>query len=266
MTATLRISSTPALRPRMRTEAPDAARRGPFASPSGIDRRVRSRVAFLAQVPIFAVLSQEDLLDLAGICYPRTFRPGEVLCHEGDPANALYLIEAGQVKIVRDTPEGEEVIVHLLGPGECMGELALLDAGPRSATAQALDSVEALILPQEAFLALLERRPEVTRAVILALVGIVRRVTEQLQDLLILDVPARIAKTLLSLATRYGEPTTDGIRIRVRLTQEELAQMVGAARPTVTKELGGFRQRGILSLDREGFTLHEPEQLRQRIY
>jgi CRP/FNR family transcriptional regulator, cyclic AMP receptor protein len=220
----------------------------------------------LALVPIFASLSDGDRQALAETCRRRHFRLGQVLFHEGDPGSALYLLLSGQVKIVRESSEDGEIILHVCGPGECLGEMALLDGAPRSATAEALERVEALMLYREEFLALLDRRPTVARAMMGSLAERVRRLNEQLRDAARLDVAGRLAKTLLALANQHGQDTPEGIRITLRLTQAELAQMVGAARQTVTTQLSWFRDRGILSIGRNGITLHRPDLLGRRVY
>jgi CRP/FNR family transcriptional regulator/CRP/FNR family cyclic AMP-dependent transcriptional regulator len=211
-------------------------------------------------------LGERDLRALAETCRGRAYAAGEVLFEEGEAGSALYLLRSGQVKIVRETPSAETILLHVFGPGECLGEMALLDDKPRSATAVALEPVEALLIYREEFLALLERRPAVARAVMSFLADLVRRLNEQLQDAIFLDVPARVAKKLLELADEHGQSTPQGIRLTLRLTQGELAQMVGAARPTVNRQLQRFQKRGSLSVDLEGITLHRPEELQKRIY
>jgi CRP/FNR family transcriptional regulator, cyclic AMP receptor protein len=200
------------------------------------------------------------------VCRRRVFKRGEALFHEEDPGNALYIVQTGQVKIVRLAPDGEERILHLEGPGECLGELSLIDSAPRSAKAVALDRVEALVLYREEFLALLDRHPAVARAVMSGLAGMVRRLSEQVQDLTALDVPGRIAKKLLELADSHGQTTPDGVQISLPLTQQELADMIGATRVAVNQALSWFRGQGILTTDRQGITLRQPEKLRQRVY
>jgi CRP/FNR family transcriptional regulator/CRP/FNR family cyclic AMP-dependent transcriptional regulator len=220
----------------------------------------------LAQVPMFRSLEDHELQELAGACRPRTFKRGEVLFHEDDPSNVLYILRSGEVKLLLVADDGEETILHVVRTGECLGELSLVDAQPRSATAVALDRVEALALLREDFLALVERRPAVAHAVMIALAGMVRRLSAQVQDVMTLDVAARLAKKLLELAERHGEGTPEGIRIALRLKQQELAEMIGATRVSVNQHLGWFQEQGILSSDADGFILHKPEQLRRRIY
>jgi CRP/FNR family transcriptional regulator/CRP/FNR family cyclic AMP-dependent transcriptional regulator len=222
--------------------------------------------SLLSSVPFFASLGETELRALAAACRTRTFKRGEVLFHEGDPGSALYIVRSGQVKIMVMADNGEETILHIHGPGECLGELSLVDGAPRSAAAVALDRVEALVLYREEFLALLRQSPAAALAVMSGLAGMVRRLTAQVQDAAALDVPGRLAKKLLELAERHGQATPAGVRIALRLTQQELAQMVGATRVSINQHLGSFQERGLLSMDREGITLLQPEQLRKRVY
>jgi CRP/FNR family transcriptional regulator, cyclic AMP receptor protein len=225
-----------------------------------------ARASFLSQVVLFASLGERDRRAVMAACQDRTFKPGEVLFHEGDLGHALYILHSGRVKIVVVAPDGKETILHIYRPGQCFGELALLDGGPRSATVVALDRVEVLALYQEDFLALLERCPGMALAMIRRLTEMVRRLSKQVQDLASLDITARIAKKLLELADQHGEPTPHGICIALQLTQQDLAEMIGAARGRVNMCLSGFQERGILTIERERITLHKPEELRKRIY
>jgi CRP/FNR family cyclic AMP-dependent transcriptional regulator len=220
----------------------------------------------LARVSFFASLSAEGLRALEQACRRRTFKRGETLFYEEDPGSALYILQTGQVKIVRLAPDGEERILHLEGPGECLGELSLIDGAPRSAKAVALEAVEALVLYREEFLALVERHPAVARAVMSGLAEMVRRLSEQVQDLTALNVPGRIAKKLLELADSHGQATPEGVQIALKLSQQELAEMIGATRVAVNQALSWFRSQGILATDRQGITLLKPEKLRQRVY
>jgi CRP/FNR family transcriptional regulator, cyclic AMP receptor protein len=130
----------------------------------------------------------------------------------------------------------------------------------------ALEKVEALVLYREAFLALVQRYPPVALAVMSGLAKMVRRLSEEVQDRTALDVPGRVAKKLLELAESHGETTPAGVQIRVKLSQQELAEMIGATRVAVNQALSWFRGQGILSTEREGLVIHQPERLRQRVY
>jgi CRP/FNR family cyclic AMP-dependent transcriptional regulator len=228
-------------------------------------RHSTSSAALLAQVPYFAPLSESELQTLVAQCQLRRYKAGQVLFHQGDPGHALYLVQSGQVKITRLAADGQETILCIAGPGACVGEMALLDEQPRSATVEALGPVEALLLPREAFLALLEQRPAVARAVMRELARMIRHTSEQVQDLIRLDVPGRIAKVLLILAEQHGQRGPEGIRIPLPFSREEFAKLVGAARTTVSTELCAFQERGLLTVDREGITLHQLAPLRKRI-
>jgi CRP/FNR family transcriptional regulator, cyclic AMP receptor protein len=220
----------------------------------------------LSGVPFFASLGEDALQALEQACRRRVFQRGETIFYEEDPGSALYILQAGQVKIVRLAPDGEERILHLQGEGSCLGELSLIDGALRSARAVALDRVEALVLYREPFLELLSRHPPVALAVMSALAGMVRRLSAQLQDLTALDVPGRLAKKLLELAATHGQSTPEGRHIPLPLTQQELAHMIGATRVAVNQALSAFRQQGLLTTDRSGITLHQPEKLNQRVY
>jgi CRP/FNR family cyclic AMP-dependent transcriptional regulator len=266
MTLRYAHSETPrpqATREKLATRDDGCARLRPAAV--GDLRSTPACAAFLAQVPLFATLGEDERLALAETTRLRSFKPHEVLFHEGDVGNALFMIHSGLVKIVRYTADGEGTILRLLGSGECMGEMALLDGQPRSATAEALTAVTAVTLDREALRALVARRPELAWTLMSELSMMVRRVTQQLLDTVWLNLSGRMARILLTLAEQYGEPGPQGTQIRLPLTHEELAQMAGAARPTVTLQLREFRNRGLLTTGRDGIIIHRPEGLRQQI-
>jgi CRP/FNR family cyclic AMP-dependent transcriptional regulator len=225
-----------------------------------------SQPSLLACVGIFTSLQEPELRQLAALCRTRTFKRGEVIFHERDPGNALYIIQSGQVKIVLISDEGEETILNVQGPEEALGELALIDGTPRSATAVAMERVQALTLYRDDFLGLLEEHPSAALAVMGGLAQMVRRLSTQVQDLMLLDARGRLAKKLLDLAEQHGRATPEGLRIDLRVTQQELAQMIGLTRVSVNQHLNWFHDRGILTTDRDGFTLHKPDQLRERVY
>jgi CRP/FNR family cyclic AMP-dependent transcriptional regulator len=219
--------------------------------------------SLLSTIPFFSSLEADDLRALATSCRSRTFERGEVLFHEGDPSTGLYILRSGRVKIVLVDASGEETVLHVEGPGDCLGELSLVDGEPRSATAVALERVDALALHRQDFLDLLDRRRSVERAVMKGLAAMVRRLSTHVHDLSSLDVEERLAKKLLELAARHGEATPDGTRIAARLSQQDLARMVGLTRASVNKHLRIFEAEGLLIADRDGILIRNPEALRK---
>lgn len=240
----------------------DDERRLPLAA-AGSGASGTTRAALLSQVDLFAELSEEGRQTLAEACRSKSFKPGEVLFHEGDAAHTLYIVRSGQVKIVLVAADGAETILHIYGPAECLGEMALLDGGDRCATAVAMGPVEVLALYRDDFLALIQQHPVVALALIQRLAGTVRRLNAQVQDKARLDIKGRLARKLLEMADQHGDATPEGVRIPLRLTQQELAQMIGAARSNVNKYLVWFEERRILTVEREQIVIHKPQEMRK---
>ena len=206
--------------------------------------RDSNAVQALQIVPFFANLPDEHAIELAKSLVPRRFAPGQVIFHLGDPGGLLYLISKGKVKISHTTTEGQEVVLAILGPGDFFGELALLDDAPRSATAVALEATETWTLHREEFMHYLTDNPDFALHVLKTLARHIRRLNTQLADIFFLDLPGRLARTLLQLAEQYGTYTTEGTVINLSLTQTDLAEMTGATRVSVNKALGRFRRAG----------------------
>ncbi len=194
--------------------------------------------------PMFAGIDQdasrELLASMARVDLPR----GEALFHEGDPGDRLYVIGAGKVKLGRRSADGRENLLSVLGPGEMFGELSLFDPGPRTATATAVADARLYELTHDELITWVQHNPTVAKHLLGALARRLRRTNEALADLVFSDVPGRVAKALLDLSTRFGQPVEDGLRVAHDLTQEELAQLVGASRETVNKALADFTARG----------------------
>jgi CRP-like cAMP-binding protein len=186
--------------------------------------------------------------------------------HREDPGSTMHIVRSGRVKLSLSSPEGREVTVGLIGPGGFFGDLALLDGGPRSASVVTLEPVETLTLDRAPFIDVLERHPEVAGALLAVLGDRLRRTDELIQDILFLDLPARVAKTLLALAAEHGSQVPEGLRIDVRLSQSELAGLVGSTRESVNRCLNAYADRGMVALDRDAITILKPDELRRRIY
>ncbi len=216
------------------------------------------------RAPLFAALDDEAARALLSQMGPTRLERGDILFREGDQGDTLYVIGEGKVKLGRTSTDGRENLIAILGPGEMFGELSLFDPGPRTMTATAVAETQLMGLGNESLTSLLTGRPEVAKALLAALAKRLRRTNEHLADLVFTDVPGRVAKALLDLANRFGRPVEEGVLVAHDLTQEELAQLVGASRETVNKALADFATRGWIKLEARAVLLLDVERLKRR--
>jgi len=218
----------------------------------------------LRQAPLFSGLDDEAAAALEASMSPGTLRRGEILFNEGDDGDQLYVVIDGKVKLGKTSLDGRENLLAILGPGQMFGELSFFDPGPRSATATAVTDVEFKSLGHASLSPVLSAHPDVAHALLNQLAGRLRRTNEVVGDLVFSDVPGRVAKALLDLASRFGRRADDGVHVNHDLTQEELAQLVGASRETVNKALADFASRGWLRLEPRSVVILDLERLQRR--
>ncbi|MGI8612391.1 MAG: Crp/Fnr family transcriptional regulator [Nocardioidaceae bacterium] len=218
----------------------------------------------LRQAPLFSGLDDEAAASLGSSMSDERLRRGEVLFREGDSGDRLYVVTDGKVKLGRSSTDGRENLLAILGPGQMFGELSLFDPGPRSATATAVTDCTLMSLGHDELLRWLVDQPHVARGLLNQLAARLRRANDVVADLVFSDVPGRVAKALLDLSGRFGRPADDGIHVHHDLTQEELAQLVGASRETVNKALADFAMRGWLRLEPRSVVLIDVDRLRRR--
>ncbi|MGX5356939.1 Crp/Fnr family transcriptional regulator [Kocuria sp. KH4] len=218
----------------------------------------------LRRAPLFASLDDQAFAALTEELTEVDLSRGSTLFHEGDPGDQLYFIVSGKIKLGRTAADGRESLVAIMGPGELFGEMALFDPSPRSTSATAVSETRLAGLKHDNLKKVIERSPDVSAQLLQALARRLRRTNESLADLVFSDVPGRVAKALLDLADRFGRPATDGILVAHELTQEELAQLVGASRETVNKALAEFVQRGWIRLEARAVVILDLQRLKQR--
>ena len=216
------------------------------------------------KAPLFSALDEVTAERLVSSMTPQRLARGEVVFREGDPGDSLYVIVSGKVKLARASGDGRESLMSVLGPGEMFGELSLFDPGPRLSTAYVVSSSELISLGNESLRSFLQTHPEVAMQMLAGMAHRLRRTNEGISDLVFTDVPGRVAKALLDLSDRFGRRTEAGLLVAHELTQEELAQLVGASRETVNKALADFAHRGWISLGAKAVTLLDPQRLRRR--
>lgn len=214
--------------------------------------------------PLFAALDDDGKQAVLSSMTQEDFHRGSIVFREGDPGDRLFIIASGKIKVGHASVDGRENLLAVLGPGETLGELALFDPAPRNASATAVSETTLYSLSQQDLYRVLAQRPEVARHLLASLARRLRKTNDSLGDLVFADVPGRVAKNLLDLAQRFGRQTDDGVMVAHGLTQEELAQLVGASRETVNKALADFASRGWIRLEARAVLLLDIERLRRR--
>ena len=215
---------------------------------------------FIARIPT----DNSDALQ-AGV-RRRDFLAGETVFEKGDPGDAMYVIVKGQVRVVLPSPDGNEALVATMDDGDFFGELSLIDGEPRSATIIASQPTETIVLFREGFQDFLRQSPDVAIEMLQALSQRLRQSDEFIADAAFLDVPGRLAKKLLELADKYPRSVPQGTAIGMRITQRDLAAMIGATRESVNKHLQSFRGQGLIQIDGRRVIIKDRERLARRVY
>ena len=203
----------------------------------------------LAEIPLFRNLAPAQLEFVNGLVRKRQFPAGASVISAETPGEVVYIILSGTVKIKADQPDGREVIIAILGPGEIVGELSLIDSADRSADVITQEECSVLWMDRRVFDALLESVPQLSSNLLRILSRRIRMATEQVRALCTLDVYGKVARQLLVFADQYGVPTANGIQIPLRITQTDLAGMVGASRERVNQAVVNLRERNLITVD-----------------
>lgn len=209
---------------------------------------------------LFRGLAAATIDEIAALSSRRSFAEGAVVFLRGDPGDSLYGVVTGKVRISVSGPGGKEVFLNIMEPGDSFGEIALLDGQPRTATATAITQTELLIVQREQFLTLLRKEPSLALHLIQQLCRRARWTSELMEDSALLDVPARLAKRLLSLAALHGRPAAGGTQLTI--SQEEIARFLGLSRQIVNQHLQAWRGKGWISVGRGNVTISDQRALR----
>jgi len=228
----------------------------------------------LARAGIFQGVAPDAVAALTEHLKPISFPVGHTVFREGDAGDVLYILTEGKVKIGRAGPYGKEGLIAILGPADMFGELALFDPGPRTSTVTTLTAAQALTMDRPALHFWISERPEIAEQLLRVLARRLRRTNNNLSDLIFTDVPGRVAKLLLDLASRFGEreagdksagdKSAGALRINHELTQEEFAQLVGSTRESVNKALSNFASRGWIRQQGRTVFIYDPAALAKR--
>ncbi len=193
--------------------------------------------------------------------HPSEFRPGQTIFAQGDPGDRVYIIISGKVKISLRGLCGRENLRAIMGPTDIFGELAVFDPGPRTCTATAITDVRAVWLDRATLRAWIAHWPAIAEQLLQALVQRLRHTEDELVELVSSDVAGRVARQLLLLARRFGTREGDAVRVVHELSQDEMAQLVGADRVSVNKALRGFTARGWILVEGKSVLIFDPDAL-----
>lgn len=210
----------------------------------------------LANVPLFASLADGDLDALSSVARTTRLAARAQLFHKGDEGTQVYVVIHGSLKALTTSEEGDDVVFSLLGAGEVFGEIALLGRPQRTATVTAITPCELLVIDRRDFLAFLRSHPEVAIDLLAVLAERLKHVSEFVEDTLFLNLPVRLAKKLVHLARTHGERLADGVKIDLKLSQEEWGDLVGATRESINKQLRAWTETGWITLERGYVVIH----------
>ncbi len=226
--------------------------------------RPQEIVSLLSRTQLFGELDEGALRRFGERFIERSYRRGHRIFHQGDPGDSLFVIVEGLVKILVVSEEGEEMVLATLTSPDTFGEVSVVDGGPRSAAAEAVEPTRVLVLTRSAMLDVLRQEPAVMEVLLRCLGRLVRRATEQAADLVFLDLHGRVAKLLLSLAQGATERAGRESVLDLSLTQTDLARMVGGSRQSVNQILHAFSRRGYIDFQGRKIVLKNPDLLRRR--
>ncbi|GFZ95980.1 Crp/Fnr family transcriptional regulator [Paenibacillus marchantiophytorum] len=226
---------------------------------------MKTIISLLHNVPLFQQLTEDDLLGIAPLFTEKKVKKGSILFFEGDAGGEFFLIKSGVVKIYR-LDEAKEIILALFRDGDFFGEMSLIGSHQtRSATAETLEACTLYILKHSDFSQYMEKSPKLLFKLLETTMNRLRQANEQIYDLTFLGVRSRIMKTIIRLSEQHGVATSDGLLINVKLTHQQIANMVGTVRESVTKVLQELLDDECIQIDKKLITLRNVDAIKNEI-
>lgn len=224
-------------------------------------RRTAEMAELVSSHMLLGHLAPGELERLLSFARTERFAAGDIVFRKGDPGHSMMAVVEGRIKISVSSPDGREAVLAVLGRGEVLGEMAILEGRERSADATAIDASELLVLHSRDVIPFLERNPEICIRLLRILSERLRRTSELVEERTFLDLAARLAKALLDLAGTDGGDAPDGIHVDLGMSQKNFAAVLGASRERVNKQLGAWQAEGLIRIGRGSVVLIEPEAL-----
>jgi CRP-like cAMP-binding protein len=217
----------------------------------------------LASCPFFQPMRTEDLDAMVAQSQERRVARNTTIFERGDEGSSLMAVLAGRVRVGSTSPEGKEVTHRVIGPGGIFGEIALLDGKPRSAHAIAGEDTTLMVLERRTFLPMLMRDEGMLGRLLGVLCERLRQTTLAVEEIALADVGARLARAIVRLAEEYGRPVPqDGLRIGLKLSDRDLANLVASTRESVNKQISAWRRSGVVTRDGSYLVILDQKRLR----
>jgi len=220
------------------------------------------KLALLQQAPLFAGIDAAALGQLAQRAGTKRLSTDQPLFHKGDPGGELFGVLKGRLRVRGLAPDGRTMVFSYLDPGAIFGEISVVDQQPRSASIDAAEPSEVLVVHRSHFAPFVRENPQVAINLARMLAARLRRISDQTEDAFLLAIPARLARRILSLGEAYGKPAGSGLQIAIRLPQQELGELVGATRESVNKLLRRWSEQEIIRVEGGILTVLDPAALR----
>jgi CRP-like cAMP-binding protein len=221
------------------------------------------REAVLAGHFLLRHLKRDELRQLAQTATLAYHPPRATIFQKGDPGDSMMAVIRGRVKICTHSIDGKELVLNIINKGGLFGEIALLDGEPRTADAVALEETDLLVLDRARFQPFLAANPDIAQRLLGVLCKRLRQTSEHLEDALFLEAPSRLARWLLRLGETFGKPAGDGMRLDIKLSQQQLGSLIGVSRESVNKSLGEWQRAGVIAIDGGYIMLRDPEALEE---
>jgi len=222
-----------------------------------------AKLAALQASPLFQAMTSEELDEVLKLATERVWPRGRMIFQKGDAGSSMMAVLRGRVRISAVSADGREVTLNTINPGEIFGEIALLDGKPRSADATAVEETTLLVLERKHFLPFLRQNEDLYLRLLAVLCDRLRRTSLALEGVALFDLPARLARLLLSLAEDHGRGAANGIRIDMKLSQRDLSTLVASSRESVNKQLRIWRDEGLMTLEDGYMILCRPNELQR---
>jgi CRP/FNR family cyclic AMP-dependent transcriptional regulator len=206
----------------------------------------------IENIPLFAGLSPEVLAEIEHHGSTKNYRKNTIVINEGDETDSLYVILSGRVKVFLSGEDGREAVLNHQGPGEYFGEMSLIDRQPRAASVMTVEPSRLMIISRSDFMHCLAGNPEIALNLIKPMASRIRMLAQNVSSLALLDVYGRVARTLLQHASKE-----DGVLKTGKLTQQDIADMVGASRAMVSRILKDLRTGGYIDIDKKRIIIHQ---------